>query len=221
MDDKKTPGSTAELMHRVKNNFQLVLSLINLQNDFAIGIEPEDANRRLMTRVHSIALVQELLYLNLRSESSGEEAPSVGIRELVEHLSDYCVGIYDPQLRRQQILCNISAVQRLGSHEAIAAALIFNEILLNCALFNSPNPDFQINVESRMEDDTLSIVWTHRNTQCPLVNGVPDNQGLGSLLIENYCAQLGGAVHHENTAGEYIITLKLALSRLVTPAEGE
>jgi two-component sensor histidine kinase len=219
MDDSRT---IAELMHRVKNNFQLVLSLINLQGDFAKDLTREDANERLMTRVHAIALVQELLYLSIRSKDDGasgaRHTPSLSMGDLIERLIDYAVGLYSPRTTRDRFALVPGDDFRLGSQEAVAAALTFNEVILNAVLHDAAIGGFGLEINRKIDADRMILSWNHQAVHVDLAAGELPNQGLGALLIENYAAQLGGTVSYRSEPEHFIIDMSFSTARF-TDAE--
>lgn len=205
----------AELMHRVKNNFQLVLSLINLQGDFTEDLDKEDQNSRLMTRVHAIALIQELLYQYQRQSLAGGENPRgkfLRLNELLSQLADYSCGVYMNRGKIEQFLVNVRPYL-IDDHDGVAVALIFNEIFLNAVLFNSDVPGFSLEISDELNDRDYRIHCLHRSVSCELEGSMPAGGNLGVLLQENYCAQLGGTIGYKNTDNglniEMIFPLKL------------
>ncbi len=212
VDNAEHQKYIAEQMHRVKNNFQLVLSLINLQSDFAALLSKEEASMRLMTRVHAIALVQELLYLDYRrTVDAGGDTRAAGfeLRELILRLIDYASGVYGESAYHSRMRIELPEGYELGSHEGVAAALIFNELIVNNLVHGPRGNGIRCEITGESRGEALIIQIRQANSSCRLENNVPAPAGLGSILVENYLAQLNGRVEYANSDGDFVITLSL------------
>jgi two-component sensor histidine kinase len=111
-----------EVHHRVKNNLQLISSLLNLQSRY----QPDETRALLaesQDRVHSIALVHEILY---QSGDLGSIEFSEYLHSLVAHLSDNWKRAAGPV----QVSVRATGV-RLPIHVAIPCGLIVSELLTN------------------------------------------------------------------------------------------
>lgn len=114
-----------EVHHRVKNNMQLILSILHLEADYRQDMEHFVV--QLESRLRAIASVHESLY-------GGSSFASIHLAELLEHLAVVSRGIYsdvpditvDVQVHPENI--------RIHLDQAVPLALIVNELLANCAL---------------------------------------------------------------------------------------
>jgi two-component sensor histidine kinase len=109
--------------HRVKNNLQLISSLLSLQA--ARIAEPAFAElfAESRNRVRSMALVHENLY---RAGSFARISMATHIRNLCAHLS----GAYGVQSRRVELAIRIGDVE-LDLDRAVTCGLIVNELVSN------------------------------------------------------------------------------------------
>ncbi len=107
-----------EVHHRVKNNFQIISSLINLQ---AANTADQTALRDLQRRIHSMALVHELLY-------ESEDISSIDIRTYIERLVSSIMDGY-----RSEDIGYRTEIARLNVpiETAIPLGLIINELITN------------------------------------------------------------------------------------------
>ncbi len=112
-----------EIHHRVKNNLQVIVSLLRLQSRRL----PDEQSRRMFddsqNRVHSISLVHEMLY---RSGNLARVDFNDYLRTLVRSLLDGWKGTADAI----NITVNASGVQ-LAVDTAIPCGLIVNELVTN------------------------------------------------------------------------------------------
>ena len=113
-----------EIHHRVKNNFQLVVSLLNLQSQKVqdAGLKEQFADAQ--NRIRAMALVHEKLY-GSESFSSVNIADYV-VREIAGALAEGIPGIK----RQPSIRLELRDVY-VGIDHAIPCGLIINELITN------------------------------------------------------------------------------------------
>ncbi len=112
-----------EIHHRVKNNMQLVSSLLQLQSNYIRNPEALTVFREGQNRVRSMALIHEKLY----------RAPSLAQIDFSEYLRSL-VGILMPtySVPGDSVHVDIQAeTVELGIDAAIPLALILNELISN------------------------------------------------------------------------------------------
>jgi two-component sensor histidine kinase/PAS domain-containing protein len=112
-----------EVHHRVKNNLQIVISLLNLQavrtkNPMALDTLQETGNR-----VRSMALLHETLY---RSESLGR----VNFANYIESICDHLFRSYGPKAARVRLEPHLEEVS-IDLDQAVSCGLIINELVSN------------------------------------------------------------------------------------------
>jgi len=179
-----------EIHHRVKNNLQIVASLLNLQ---AVNIR-DDADRELFRtsqgRVYSISLTHELLYQT--SDLSSVEMSEYG-RRLLAYLRDL----------EAQANASIEAVFgtfSLPLDKAMPCGLILNELVMNALKHGAPGSrekTFSIRIHMGLEGEAQGS-QTVRITVDDWGRGLPAGaerknlKGIGLDLVANLAAQLDG-----------------------------
>lgn len=182
-----------ELNHRVKNNLQIVASLISL--------DPQLKGRRneLAERINAIALLHDLLY---RPENSGADLEGY-LRSLWSSIVR-SFGMED----RVELHCSVTGVP-LKLDWGVPLGLMINEIVTN-----SLKHAFTGDRRGRISIDLRPEGSGYRLTVADDGPGFADTgkrgQGLGLRLIDVLARQLGGrAVHRSGTAGAcYEITFE-------------
>ncbi len=183
-----------EIHHRVKNNLQVVSSLLNLQkgniNDRDIIATLEESR----SRVKAMALVHEWLY---RSEDFARINFADYLRSLTAHLfSTYNV---DAQRVRLEIKGKDFA---LSIDQAVPCGLIINEIVTNALAHAFP--------DAREGRITVSLESKGRRRELTISDdgvGLPEDvnwhntQTLGLQLISILTQQMGGTVKVDRTNG--------------------
>ena len=112
-----------EVHHRVKNNLQIVISLLNLQavrtkNPMALDTLQETGNR-----VRSMALLHETLY---RSESLGR----VNFAHYIVSICDHLLRSYGPKAARIKLEPHLEEIS-IDLDQAVSCGLIINELVSN------------------------------------------------------------------------------------------
>ncbi|SRR6056297_12456 len=189
-----------ELHHRVKNNLQLVMSLMNLQrSNKELDALSQDILRQLYMRVRSIAVFHEKVY---RLELYSKIPLSNYIREIVNSLyTEYSEKLY-------KIKIEMDLHDRAFTVEkALPIGIILNELLLNCikhAFSEDPPENAKITVELRAEDaQTIIIVEDNGKgyTKEELSPGEEEKEGLGYSLINSLLRQIDGELEVKGGAG--------------------
>lgn len=161
-----------EVYHRVKNNLQVVSSLINLQAGHVKNEAAGDLLRQSADRIKAMALFHEKLY---QSKDLAKIDFNGYIRSLVDHLL-FGYGAHSSKiavnLRVDDVYLNVDT--------AIPCGLIINELLSNALKYAFPG-------DSRGE---INISFTRGQGELVLV--IADNGiGLPDQLDINKCASLG------------------------------
>jgi len=191
-----------EIHHRVKNNFQLVCSLLNLQ---AFHTSSEEARRALQegqARIRSMALIHEMLY---QSFYQGEVNFAQYIKNLVSHLQQMeSVANKDIQIK-----IKVEDIY-LDLKKAIPCGLIVNEIITNAFKHAFPDRDRgEINIEMRAKDHQVYFQISDDGVGVPPEIDVFQSKTLGLRLIHDLVQQLRGEIRMERHQGTaYFISFK-------------
>ena len=175
-----------EIHHRVKNNLQVVSSLLNLQETTITDEEARKVFLECQTQIQTMSMVHEVLY---RSSSFA----GVAMASYFERLVDYLSSVYEAGFRG--IVCGIAAEGiTLDLDDAIPIALIVNELVSNCMKHAFPGGrSGKISVSLReeaerwileVEDDGIGLGGTTVGTEA----------GIGTELVLALAAQVRGTV---------------------------
>jgi len=193
-----------EIHHRVKNNMAVISSLLELQAMNASNGELSDLLRESQLRIQSMAMVHEKLY---QTESFSNLDFDVYIQELVEIIersvdvptSDIAVAFH-----LEQINLNIT--------QAIPAALIINEVVVNSFEHGFPNEKVgQVTIVLSKEEDEAKIVISDNGVGLPQNFVLQEQQSLGMKLIHTLANQLEGEIAVNSKGGvEFILVFPLS-----------
>ena len=193
LSDKE--AALREIHHRVKNNLQIVSSLLNLQAS-ASG-DPRLKSQLLVTqnRVKSIALIHHLLYRDGNSSS-------INVEEYLYSLSSQLLASYGETGGRIKV--KISAPSVFFTIEAaVPFGLLLNELITNSLKHAFPwerNGEIHITL-SKQDEGIFELIYFDDGTGIPLsiVSGHVGTFGLN--LVETLVKQLEGTIKHVTSQG--------------------
>jgi len=202
-----------EIHHRVKNNLQVVSSLLNLQTGYVDDAQALGVLRDSRHRIRSMALIHEALY-------KSQDLARVDFSGYIRNLSSYLLRSYGDLA--EAISLNIETDEvSLGINSAVPCGLILNELISNSLKHAFPSTEDRSSngaspgIENAL-DGTKGEIYiklrTDGNNQLSLVvgdNGVgfsPDldfrnTSSLGLQLVNTLVEQLEGTIELENSGG--------------------
>ena len=178
-----------EIHHRVKNNLQMILSLLNLQADKIRSPRILQLFGAAQNRVLALSILHQHLYE--RSDWSSVDFQAY-ISDLVDHLSARRGKRDGPAVRR--------SVQRLvipvGPDTAIPIGLIVTEAVSNAfdhAFPDSTTPEIRI-AAAEVSDNIVVTIDDNGVGFDDSQTALKEGPGLGITLMRGLAAQLGGSV---------------------------
>jgi len=196
-----------EIHHRVKNNLQIVSSLLNLQADKVKDLAIIDGLRDSQNRVRSMALVHETLY-------SG----NLGRIDLSEYLHALCRHLfrsYGVDSTQIGLVLNVSNTS-LDLEQAIPVGLIINELVSNSLKYAFPNGESgQVEIEFlALEEGRLSLFVSDDGVGLSESIDLKQLSSLGLQLVHDLAHQLAGSVKILRGHGtQYCITFPIHESK--------
>ncbi len=184
-----------EIHHRVKNNLQIISSLLKLQVKHIDDPEAVESLRQSRDRIKSIALIHEKLYRS-------KDLARVDFPEYVRDLVASLFRSYEMSSRNVKLRVNVGDV-RMNIDRAIPCALIINELVANSLEHAFPKgKKGEICVELVAEcDEMLKLTVADNGIGLPEGLDPMAAETLGLELVETLVAQLGGQVVCEDRAG--------------------
>jgi two-component sensor histidine kinase/sensor domain CHASE-containing protein len=117
-----------EIHHRVKNNLQVVSSLLNLQASVTADQDAIAALKESRSRIHSMALIHELLYSE--NAAGGVDLARVDFLNYLRHLASYLADSYRVGPARTGMEVEGEEIH-LDADAAINCGLVANELISN------------------------------------------------------------------------------------------
>ena len=184
-----------EIHHRVKNNLQVVSSLLGLQSRTIEDGATRKMFQESQNRVHSMALIHESLY---QSENLSE----IDLPSYVDQLTAHLFRSYGVNPARVQMAASIDHL-RLTIDTAVPCGLIINELVSNCLKYAFPGARRgRISIEMR-EDEEHRITLAVFDDGVGLPEGVTPltTKSLGWRLVHTLADQLGATVAISSNEG--------------------
>ncbi len=175
-----------EVHHRVKNNLQIVVSLLSLQASRMSSPEAVEALRDTQNRVRSMALLHELLY---HSGNLARINFAVYVRELCTQL----MRSAGPAAARVRVESHVASLG-LALEQAVPCGLIISELVSNALKHGFPEDRCGRVVVELQPDDAQQLVLCVSDDGVGLPSGLEpaETSTLGLKLASNLAGQLGG-----------------------------
>ena len=207
-----------EIHHRVKNNLQIISSLLYLQSKKIKDERTLEMFQESQNRVKSMALIHEKLY-------QSPDLARVDFAEYVRNLTSYLHRLYNPNIGVIKLKINVEDIL-LDIDMALPCGLIINELVSNALKYAFPagelddppgGPEDEIRIELRVDSDNdlpttpgdSKEPASHNLTLIVADNGVglPQNldfhnvESLGLQLVNSLVNQLDGAIELHRNGG--------------------
>ncbi|HEU5017672.1 MAG TPA: histidine kinase dimerization/phosphoacceptor domain -containing protein, partial [Pseudolabrys sp.] len=179
-----------EVHHRVKNNFQVVNSLIHLQTRHADADETRDALDHLQRRVYALGLVHKLLM----------QSSDLSTFDIRDFLNDLCTNLTDTD-QHSRVSAEADPIQ-VDLDFAGSLGLLVTELVMNALKRRFPEnqPSSVLVALRRGSADTLVLTVADDGTD--EINLFPlDSAGTESRIMKALIAQVQGTLHVTREGG--------------------
>jgi len=183
-----------EIHHRVKNNLQIVMGLLQRQSSFVDNKVALTAIQNSEHRMHSIALIHQKLY-----QSDDYELVNMPgyITDMIGYLKD-CFDLAE-RIRFEKQIADID----FGINTVVPLGLILNEAITNAIKYAFPADEYGIIVISLQQNGNGGFLLEINDNGC----GLPDDMdaskihSMGFNLMRGLSKQLGGTFNATNKDG--------------------
>ena len=175
-----------EVHHRVKNNFQIINSLIRIQSEFMDGSNFKQKLKEIENRIRSMSLIHEKLY---KSESISK----LDVEEYISELTNHIVKSQESSVN-VELKLNIDKTE-YGIDSLIPLGLIINECISNSLQhgFNK-NEGNEISIELRQNSEQTTIKIHDNGVGTSKSINELKTESLGMELICDLTEQLDGVL---------------------------
>jgi two-component system, sensor histidine kinase PdtaS len=184
-----------ELHHRVKNNLQIIYSMLNIQTRQLNDPEAVAALRSSINRIWAMALIHHKLYLDKKLTQI----------KIDDYISDLASNIQDTFIETNSnvnVIINVDELS-LEADIAIPLGLIVNEMMINAmkhAFVNIDDPQLEISLKKNGAD-TLTLIVADNGIGLPKHFTLSGYGSFGMELINLLSQQLQGSLEVLNRRG--------------------
>ena len=190
-----------EVHHRVKNNLQVISSILNLQSTYVEDEKTLSILRESQNRVKSMSFIHESLYRT-------KDFNSIDFSEYIERLANNMVYSYQYSQNRIGLKLDIEEVF-LSLDISIPCGLIINELLSNALKYAFPeNQKGEIYISVKeLNDSKIQIKVEDNGVGFPEDLDINKVESLGMLLVNTLVEQIDGDIEIRSKEGtKYLIT---------------
>ncbi|CAA6822805.1 MAG: Unknown protein [uncultured Aureispira sp.] len=200
-----------EIHHRVKNNLQVITSLLSLQSSYLKNEEQKRTFADSQYRINSMAIVHEMLY-------QSDNLSKLDYRNYLQELSEYLIQSIKGTNNNVELILKVPKIN-LGIDTAIPLGLLINEILTNSLKYGIKKDDAGIisiairRVETQnkdvLESSFVLEIGDNGAGYSDTIN-FRNSNSLGLRLINNLTRQLEGVMKKDPSkkGTNYIISFK-------------
>jgi two-component sensor histidine kinase/ligand-binding sensor domain-containing protein len=188
-----------EVHHRVKNNLQIINSLINIQSEYVSDERSAELFREIRNRIRTISLVHEKLY---KSEDYG----NINVKEYIHMLVENLIDTYS--INKNIDLKLDLEVQHFNLNTIIPLGLLLNEIISNSFKYAFEGIEegvieITLHKSNIAEEYTIIIGDNGKGFSDELFNS--SSPTLGLELVRILSSQLNGTIEKIQKPGTYYI----------------
>ncbi len=194
-----------EIHHRVKNNLQIIDSLLRLQSRYVVDPRDEALFRMSENRVHTMALIHEQLY-------QAPNLASIRMRPYLSRLLGHLRGAFstsDQGIIVEEEIANVL----LDIEIASPCALVVNELVTNCLKHAFPGRSsgtIVVRLSSPKKSDDVELVVSDDG-----VGGIEESiyknpTTFGFLLMRSLSDQMGATLSIESNDGGTTVALRFS-----------
>jgi len=188
-----------EIHHRVKNNLQIVASLINLQMQNLTDTNVLELLKESQNRIKSMALIHEKLYM-------AKNMSRINIANYINDLTRHLLRSYSSSVAGIDLDINVAEIN-IDIDKTISLGLTINEIVSNSLKHAFPQenmndgfmPKIHLNMKSAEENIILEI--SDNGKGIPESFDFRNTQTLGLQLVNALVKQLDGEIQLDSTQG--------------------
>jgi two-component sensor histidine kinase len=184
-----------EIHHRVKNNMQVMSSLLSLQARAALNPETRRMLEDNQNRIQSMALLHEILY-------QSEDLAMVDFPKYVLRTVDYLFRSFGMKDRHVRLRTELDPLE-LELDDALPFGLLISEVVSNSLKHAFPqNRSGKVSVSLRQQSDTtISLVLSDDGVGLPQGLDWTTTRSLGLRLVRALAQQLRGSLEIRSQSG--------------------
>lgn len=190
-----------EIHHRVKNNMQIMSSLLRLQARQISDEKAQEAFSESQTRIHSMAMIHEKLY-------QSKDFSSIDFAGYIDKMITHLFVVYQVESKRIRFKMDMPSIE-IDINRAIPCGLIVNELVSNALKYAFPKEKKGELTVRMFKDESSKYHLTVKDTGVgfPESIDIQKPQTLGLQIVNDLTNQLDGKLELRREGGtEFEIT---------------
>ncbi|HYX06626.1 MAG TPA: sensor histidine kinase, partial [Bacteroidales bacterium] len=186
----------SEIHHRVKNNLAVISGLLELES--MQNRNPEQALKESRDRIHSMAMIHEILY---QSHNFSE----IRLDYYINELSEYVCDTYAQSGQNIGLSANLEPVV-LNINQAVPAGLILNELMANAIEHGfKEQSEGEIAIHLEESEGTVRLLLRNNGQALPEEFNLETTTSTGFAIVKALVSQLNGQLRIKNTEAPAIV----------------
>jgi PAS domain S-box-containing protein len=174
-----------EVHHRVKNNMQVISSILNLQSSYVKDQYALNLLKESQNRIKTMAYIHEALYQN-------KTFSSINFSDYISTLTNNILQSYAASVQKVRLVTDIQKII-LNLDTSIPAGLIINELVTNSIKHAFPGlNEGNILINLHTKDNTLFLEVSDTGKGFPKDIDFKNTNSLGLQLVNTLVEQLNG-----------------------------
>lgn len=194
-----------EVHHRVKNNLQVISSIMNLQSSYIKDNYTLEMLRKLQNRIKSMSFIHESLYQTAAFSNIKFSEYIITLTQNLIHSYRIYSGLIELKHDVEEIYLNLDT--------SIPCGLIVNELVSNALKYAFPqNKKGIVWVKLKVHNDLVTLVISDDGVGLPEGFDFRNTESLGLQLVTSLVEQINGEIFCENKNGtKFTVTFKSEL----------
>jgi PAS domain S-box-containing protein len=185
-----------EIHHRVKNNLQVISSLLDLQSHYIKDRVMLEVFRESCNRVKSMALVHEQLY-------QSRDCARINFVEYIQNLTNYLFRVYGVNSEKITLELDVDDIT-LNINTAIPCGLIISELVSNALKYAFPNSKegiVKIAIDYHKDNNYLTLMVRDNGIGFSINSSINNVKSLGLQIVKVLTNQLDGTLEITHRVG--------------------
>lgn len=189
-----------EIHHRVKNNLQIIISLLNLQKRYFEDERMREVFRSTVNRIRSIGMIHEKLY-------KGEDLTNTNISDYINDLAHFLLHSFEDKGNRITLRVHVENIY-LDLNRSILCGLIINELVSNSIKHAFPQSfkrkagvENEIVIKLIAQDEDLALIIRDNGIGIPNNMDINNMDTLGMKIITTLVKQLKSTMEVKQNRG--------------------
>ncbi|HNA01901.1 MAG TPA: sensor histidine kinase, partial [Ferruginibacter sp.] len=186
-----------EIHHRVKNNLQIVSSLLDLQSHYITDQQASEAVKEGKNRVQSMALIHQNLY-------SEGNIKGIRVKEYISNLLQTLCSSYNISNDQVRITANIDNIN-LDVDTMIPIGLVLNELVTNAFKYAFREAGTgELEILLKASGDKLKLLVKDNGTGFPAGMDLKNSKSFGLKMIRAFAQKLKARLDIYNNEGAVV-----------------